>query len=64
MFWAGDNLFRLVTHLDMDDVGFTAFLMNHANPAMVTSVRHSLVNGWFDQDSDFLPGLVCSQYPA
>jgi hypothetical protein len=64
MFWASDDLFRLISYLDVDDIGFAAFLMNHANPAVVASVRHSLVNGWFDQDGDLLPGLIGSQYPA
>jgi hypothetical protein len=64
MFWAGDDLFRLTSYLDMNYVGFAASLMNHAHPAMVASVRHSLMNGRFDQDSDFLPWLIGSQYPA
>ena len=64
MFWASDNLLRLISHLDMNDVGFAAFLMYDANPAMVASVRHALVNGGFNQDRDFLPGFICSQYPA
>jgi hypothetical protein len=48
----------------MNHVGFAAFLMNHANPAVVTPVRHSFVNGRVDQDCDLLSGLVCSEYPA
>jgi len=64
MFWASDNLFRLFSHLDMHDVRFAAFLVNDANPAMVTSVGHSFVNGGFDQDGDLLPGLIDPQDSA
>jgi hypothetical protein len=60
MFWAGDNLFGLMSDCDLNDVGFTAFLMNDADSTVVTSVWHSLVNGGFDQDSDLLTKLVCS----
>jgi len=64
MFWSSDDLLCLISHLDMDDVGFAALLMNHADPTMVASVRHPLVNGRVEQDSDFLARFVCSQYSA
>ena len=48
----------------MNNVGLTPFFMNDADPTVVTSVRHSLVNGGFDQDGDFLSGFVCSKYSA
>jgi hypothetical protein len=64
MFGASDNLFRLFSYLDVHDVRFAAFLVNDPNPTMVTSVGHSFVNGGFNQDSDFLPGLVDPQDSA
>jgi len=64
MFGSRDNLFRLFSHLDVHDVRFAAFLVNDANPTMVTSVRHPFVNGGFNQDSDLLPGLVDPQDSA
>jgi hypothetical protein len=60
MFWASDNLFRLFSHLDMHDVRFAAFLVNNTDPSMIASVRHPLMDGGFDQDSDLLPGLIDS----
>ena len=60
MFRASDNLLRLSSNLDVHDVGFATFLMNDANPAMVPSVRHALMDGGFDQDGDFLSGLIDS----
>jgi hypothetical protein len=64
MFWASDNLFRLFSHLNMHHVGLASLLMDNSNPAMVTSVGHSFVNGGFDQDGDLLPGLIDPQDSA
>lgn len=64
MFWASDNLFHQFSYLDIHDVRFTAFLVNDANPTVVPSVRHSLMDGGLDQDSDLLPGFIDSQDSA
>lgn len=64
MFWASDDLFRLFPHLDVNHIGLAALLMNHADSAMVTPMRHPFVNGRFDQDSYFLSGFIRSEYPA
>jgi hypothetical protein len=64
MFWASDDLFRLFSYLNMYDVGFAAFLVNDANPTMIASVGHSLMDGGFDQNSDLLPWLIDPQDSA
>ena len=64
MFRSGDNLFRMATHLDMNDIGFAALLMNYSNPPVVSSVRHTLVNGRFNYDRNFLSGKVGSEDSA
>ena len=60
MFRASDNLLRLLSHLYMHDIGFAAFLMYDADPTVIPSVRHSLMNGGFDQDSYLLSRHVGS----
>jgi hypothetical protein len=64
VFWASNNLFRLFSHLDVYDVGFAALLVDDADSTMVTSMRHSLVNRRFDQDSYLLAGFIDSQDSA
>jgi hypothetical protein len=64
MLRASDDLLCLISHLNIDDVRLAASLMNHADPTVVTPVRHSLVNGRVEEDRDFLPRLVCSQDSA
>ena len=64
MFRASDNLFRLLSHLDLHHVGLASFLMDNSDSAVVTSVGHSFVNGGLDQDGDLLSGFIRSQYAA
>lgn len=64
MFRAGDNLFRVAAHLDMNDIGLAAFLMNHSNPSMVPPMRHTLVNGRLNYDRNLLSGEVSSEDSA
>jgi predicted branched-subunit amino acid permease len=64
MFWASDDLLRLLSHLDINYVGFATFLVNDTHPPMVTSVRHSFMDGGFDQDSYLLAGLIDPQNSA
>ena len=64
VFGTGNDLFRLVSHLDGYHVGFAASLTNDAHSTMVASVGHSLVNGRFDQDRYFLPWFVYPQDSA
>jgi len=42
----------------MYNVRFAAFLVNDAHPTVVTSVGHTLVNRWFNQNGYLLPGFI------
>ena len=60
MFRASDNLLRLFSHFDVHDVGFAPSFMNDADPSVVPSVWHALMDGGFNENSDLLSGLIDS----
>jgi hypothetical protein len=43
VFWAGNDLFGMFAHLDMNHVGFAAFSMDDPNSSVVTPMGHALV---------------------
>jgi hypothetical protein len=61
VFWTSNDLFGLVTHLNMNDVGFTAFLMNDPNSSVVTPMGHAFVQRRLYQDGHLFSGLVLSK---
>jgi len=61
MFRARDDLFRLLSHFDMNHIGFAAFAMNYPHSSVVASVRHALMYRRLEQDRNFLPLLVRSK---
>lgn len=64
MLWPGDNLFRLFSDGDMDDVRFAAFCLDDSDLSMVAPMGHAFVRGGFDYDCDFFTGLVGSEDSA
>ena len=64
MFGSSDDLPLLSSRCDVDDVGFTAFFMDHSNPTVISSVRHTLVNGRLNYDRNLLSRFIRSQNPA
>ena len=64
MFGSGDDLSLLSSRCNMDDIGFTAFFMDHSNPAVVSSVRHTLVHGRFNYDRNLLARFIRPQNSA
>ncbi len=61
VFRASDDLFRLLSHSDMNDIGFASFGVNYSHSSVVAPVWHALVYRRLDQDCNFLPFLVRSK---
>ena len=59
-----DNLFRLVPHFDMNNVGLATFRVNDSNSSVVASMGHAFVDRRINQYSDFLSGLIGSEDSA